>query len=86
MQDFNKGSVNEKTALDKVSLYLDEGEFVTVIGEMGGKSTLINCIAGVYEVDAGHIYLDGEDITYTRSTNAPNISAGSFKTLAGHCL
>ena len=63
---FNKGSVNEKTALDKVSLYLDEGEFVTVIGGNGaGKSTLINCIAGVYEVDAGHIYLDGEDITYT---------------------
>jgi len=31
---FNKGSINEKTALDNVSLYLDEGEFVTVIGEM----------------------------------------------------
>jgi len=35
---FNKGSVNEKTALDKVSLYLDEGEFVTVIGGNGAGS------------------------------------------------
>ncbi|MDD2556263.1 MAG: ATP-binding cassette domain-containing protein [Syntrophaceticus sp.] len=63
---FNKGSINEKTALNNVSLFLDEGEFVTVIGGNGaGKSTLINCIAGVYEIDAGRIYLDGTDITYT---------------------
>jgi len=63
---FNKGSINEKTALDNVSLFLDKGEFVTVIGGNGaGKSTLLNCIAGVYESDAGRIFLDGRDITYT---------------------
>jgi putative ABC transport system ATP-binding protein len=63
---FNKGSINEKTALDNASLFLDKGEFVTVIGGNGaGKSTLINCIAGVYEIDAGRIFLDGTDITYT---------------------
>jgi putative ABC transport system ATP-binding protein len=62
---FNKGSINEKTALDNVSLFLDRGEFVTVIGGNGaGKSTLINCIAGVYEIDAGRIFLNDVDITY----------------------
>ncbi|MDK2880840.1 MAG: putative tryptophan/tyrosine transport system ATP-binding protein [Clostridia bacterium] len=63
---FNKGSINEKVAIDNLSLFLDEGEFVTVIGGNGaGKSTLINCIAGVYEIDSGRIFLDGMDITYT---------------------
>lgn len=62
---FNKGSINEKVALDNLSLFLGEGEFVTVIGGNGaGKSTLINCIAGVYEIDSGRILLDGTDITY----------------------
>ena len=46
---FNAGTVNEKTALDGVSLTLEEGDFVTVIGGNGaGKSTLLNCVAGVY--------------------------------------
>lgn len=63
---FNKGSINEKVALDNVCLSLGEGEFVTVIGGNGaGKSTLLNCIAGVYEVDAGRILLDNIDITYS---------------------
>ncbi len=62
---FNRGSVNEMKALDNISLYLEEGEFVTVIGGNGaGKSTLLNCIAGVYEIDAGRITLGGIDITY----------------------
>ena len=61
---FNKGSVNEKIALDNVNLEMAEGEFVTVIGSNGaGKSTLLNCIAGVYELDGGNILLDGKDIT-----------------------
>ena len=61
---FGKGSVNEKKALQNVSLSLSDGEFVTVIGGNGaGKSTLMNCIAGVYEVDGGSIVLDGQPIT-----------------------
>jgi len=62
---FGKGSPNEKLALDNVSLSLDEGEFITVIGGNGaGKSTLLNCISGVYEIDRGRILLDSEDITF----------------------
>ena len=62
---FSPGNINEKKAIDNLSLTLDNGEFVTVIGGNGaGKSTLLNCIAGVFELDAGHIYLDGADISY----------------------
>lgn len=61
---FGEGTINERTALDDVSLTLDDGDFVTVIGNNGaGKSTLLNCIAGVYSVDAGTITLDGKNIT-----------------------
>jgi len=61
---FNRGTVNEKTALQDVSLHLKEGDFVTLIGGNGaGKSTLLNCIAGVHEVDAGSIIIDGRDVT-----------------------
>ena len=61
---FGAGTVNEKTALNSVSLTMSEGDFVTVIGNNGaGKSTLLNCIAGVFGVDGGSILLDGEDIT-----------------------
>jgi len=62
---FNMGSVNELPVLKKLSLSLELGEFVTIIGSNGaGKSTLFNCIGGVYEMDAGKILLDGIDITY----------------------
>jgi len=61
---FGKGSVNEKTALNDVTLTLEDGEFVTVIGGNGaGKSTLMNCIAGVHQAEEGRIILDGTDIT-----------------------
>jgi len=61
---FNAGTVNEKTALNGVSLHLAEGDFVTVIGGNGaGKSTLLNAIAGVWTVDAGSIAIGGVDVT-----------------------
>ncbi len=61
---FNRGTVNEKRALNRVNLSLEKGDFVTVIGGNGaGKSTLMNMIAGVYPIDAGVIELDGQDIS-----------------------
>lgn len=61
---FNAGTINEKVALDGVSLTLEEGEFVTVIGGNGaGKSTTLNAVAGVWPVDAGKIYIGGDDVT-----------------------
>ena len=61
---FNAGTVNEKIALNGVSLKLEKGDFVTVIGGNGaGKSTLLNAVAGVYSVDAGSVIIDGTDVT-----------------------
>ncbi len=61
---FNKGTVNEKCALNGVDLELNEGDFVTIIGGNGaGKSTLLNSICGVFRVDSGSIVIDGEDVT-----------------------
>ena len=61
---FNPGTVNEKKALDNLSLTLNDGDFVTVIGGNGaGKSTMLNAIAGVWKVNAGKILVDGEDVT-----------------------
>ena len=64
---FNQGTVNEKKALTDVSLYLKQGDFVTIVGSNGaGKSTLFNAIAGTFFVDEGRIVLDGADITYCK--------------------
>ena len=61
---FNAGTVNEKKALDGLSLTLNEGDFETVIGGNGaGKSTLLNALAGTWLVDSGKIYIDGIDVT-----------------------
>lgn len=61
---FNAGTINEKQVLHNVSLKLEEGDFVTVIGGNGaGKSTILNMVAGVYPVDEGKIIIDGNDVT-----------------------
>ena len=62
---FNPGTVNEKAALRGVSLTLNDGDFVTVIGGNGaGKSTLLNAVAGVWPVDSGSISIGGTDVTH----------------------
>ena len=61
---FNPGTINEKVALNNVSLKLEDQDFVTVIGGNGsGKSTLMNAICGVWPVDKGRIYIDDIDVT-----------------------
>ena len=61
---FNRGTINEKRALVKLSLHLTPGEFVTVIGGNGaGKSTMLNAVAGTWPVDEGRITIDGTDVT-----------------------
>ena len=53
---FNPGTVNEKKALSGLSLHLEPGDFVTIVGSNGaGKSTLFNAIAGGFYVDEGSI-------------------------------
>lgn len=61
---FNAGTINEKKAIQDLSLHLEEGEFVTVIGGNGaGKSTMLNAVAGTWPVDSGKILIDGQDVT-----------------------
>ena len=63
---FNKGTINEKTAVKDLSLHVKKGDFITIIGANGaGKSTLFNVIGGTFISDEGRIVLDGEDITLT---------------------
>jgi putative ABC transport system ATP-binding protein len=62
---FNAGTVNEKKALDSLSLELRPGEFATIVGSNGaGKSTMFGAIAGNFYVDEGSVELDGQDITF----------------------
>ncbi len=61
---FNPGTVNAKTALKNLSLNVENGDFITVIGANGaGKSTLFGAISGSFLTDSGRIVLDGKDIT-----------------------
>ncbi|MBO5052306.1 MAG: ABC transporter ATP-binding protein [Clostridia bacterium] len=61
---FFPGSINAKHVLRGVDLTLNEGDFVTIIGGNGaGKSTMLNAIAGVWQVDEGQILIDGVDVT-----------------------
>ena len=62
---FNKGSVNEKVALNGLSLHLKQGDFVTIVGSNGaGKSTLFGAVGGSFFPDEGSVQLDGQDITF----------------------
>ena len=62
---FNPGTVNEKKAIEDLSLELKQGDFATIIGSNGaGKSTLFNAICGDFLTDTGSIELDNKDITF----------------------
>jgi putative ABC transport system ATP-binding protein len=61
---FHRGTANERAALDGVDLALARGDFAVVIGGNGaGKSTLLNVIAGELSLDAGHVRVQGRDVT-----------------------
>ncbi len=62
---FNKGTPNAKQAINNLSLHLEPGDFVSIIGSNGaGKSTVFNAIGGSFWLDSGHILLEKEDITF----------------------
>lgn len=61
---FNPGTVNENRAMNNVSLRVEKGEFITIIGTNGaGKSTLFNLISGHFQPSEGSVYLHGRDVT-----------------------
>lgn len=57
-----KGNITK--AIDNLSFYVEQGEFISIMGASGsGKTTLLNCISTIDTVSSGHIYLDGTDVT-----------------------
>ena len=78
---FNPGTVNEKIALNGVSLTMEAGDFATIVGSNGaGKSTLFNAITGGFIADEGSILLGGQDITFAPEHSAARSSATCFRT------
>ena len=62
---FSKGTVDEVTALDDVSLDVNAEDYITIIGSNGaGKTTLLNVIAGVFPPEEGKVLINGNDVTY----------------------
>jgi len=61
---FNLNTPNENQVFNRLSLNVNEGDFITIIGSNGaGKSTMLNAIAGVFPIDEGKIFIDGQDVT-----------------------
>ncbi|MBQ6487698.1 MAG: ATP-binding cassette domain-containing protein [Solobacterium sp.] len=86
---FNAGTVNEKKAVTDLSLTIDDGDYITIVGSNGaGKSTLFNAIAGVFIPDSGRIMLDGTNITfepdYSRSVYIGRMFQDPLKGTAPH--
>lgn len=60
---YYKVGINKVTALDNVTLKIDDGEFVAVVGESGaGKSTLFHILAGLEEASSGEVIINGKNI------------------------
>lgn len=60
LHPFRRRTFNEFVALRDVSFDVGHGEFLGIVGRNGsGKSTLLKCMAGIYRVDSGGIYVDG---------------------------
>ena len=63
IENVNKSFGNVQV-LDHFSLTIHKGEFITILGPSGcGKTTLLRLIAGLEKVDAGHIYIQDQDVT-----------------------
>ena len=67
IQKFYGNQGNLTKAISDISFSVNSGEFVGIMGASGsGKTTLLNCISTIDTVSAGHIYLDGADVTEIR--------------------
>lgn len=84
---FNAGTPIENPAMRGMSLHIQDGEFVTVIGSNGaGKSTFLNAISGDLMVDSGTIKINGQDVTRLPAHKRAHLVARVFQDpLAGTC-
>lgn len=84
---FNKGTAIENPVLRGLSLKVEQGEFVSVIGSNGaGKSTMLNAISGDYGIDSGEILINNQAVSKTTSWQRANLVARVFQDpMAGTC-
>lgn len=84
---FNKGTAIENPVLRGLSLKVEQGEFVSVIGSNGaGKSTMLNAISGDCLVDSGEIIIQGNKVNNTTTWQRANQVARVFQDpMAGTC-
>ncbi len=62
---FHHGSVNEVHSIRDLSMDIEQGDFITIIGSNGaGKSTFLSCLAGTHSLDSGSITMAGTDVTH----------------------
>lgn len=62
---FHRGSVNEVHSIRNLSIDIEQGDFITIIGSNGaGKSTFLSCLAGTHPLDSGSISMNGTDVTH----------------------
>jgi putative tryptophan/tyrosine transport system ATP-binding protein len=62
---FSKGTIDEKVAINGITLHVRKGDFVTVIGSNGaGKSTFLNLTSGTFRPEEGDIFIDGSKVTH----------------------
>ncbi|WP_160685079.1 ATP-binding cassette domain-containing protein [Clostridium sp. C2-6-12] len=60
---FNPNTINENRVFDRLSLEVNQGDYISIIGSNGaGKSTLLNMISGTIAADSGSILLDGDEV------------------------
>ena len=77
---FSKGTPNEHTALNKLNLTLEDGDYVTIVGSNGaGKSTLFNAICGSFWLDSGSVVLDGRDISFVSEYKRASVIGRVFQ-------
>ena len=70
VEKYYGNKTNLTRAVNHITFSLDKGEFVGIMGASGsGKTTLLNCISTIDKVTAGHIYVDGKDITKIKGNN-----------------
>ena len=61
---FHRGSVNEVHSIRDLSIDIEQGDFITIIGSNGaGKSTFLSCLSGTHGLDSGSITVDGINVT-----------------------
>ena len=64
LKKIKKSFSKEETVLKEISLSIDKGEFITLLGSSGcGKTTTLRIIAGLEIPDSGQVFLDGKDVT-----------------------